>query len=258
MRPFACLLVGASVILALSLPLSIPAAKAEGEWCGGDTAQDWICPIEGTVYAAKRPLRLQLPVPINNRRLVTGVQSSARLTFGDQANCTLNEVSEVFPDGLRADTIFTQRRGSASCWNRLPSRVRIGCGHTERCPIELRADGSFLYESPPPSGATASSVTISRQRVQVVSCQGFVEVTVRTPGGVRRASGGGSSESRLVIEIVVVTKTIERRGVVISEEFAKISSVVRDPSVDDCESSAVQEEEEVVSPSGPPRRSITG
>lgn len=248
MRPLACLSVGVSVILVLSLLLSTSVAKAEGDWCGGDTAQDWICPLEGSVYAAKRPLRLQVPVPINNRRLATGVQSSARLTFGDRANCTLNEVSEVIPDGLRGDAIFTQSRGSASCWNRLPSRVRIGCGRIDRCPIELRADGSFLYKSPPPSGATASSVTVRRQRVQVVSCDGFVEVTVRAPGGVQRASGGGSSESRLVIGVVVVTKTIERRGGVTSEEFAKVSSVVRDPSVEDCESSAVQEEEEVVSP----------
>jgi len=248
MRPFACLLVGTSVILALSLLVSTSAAKAEGEWCDGDTVQDWVCPLEGTVYAAKRPLRLQLPVPINNRRLVTAVRSSARLTFGDRATCTLNEVSEIFPDGLHPDTIFTQRRGSASCWSRRPSRVGIACGRTERCPTELRADGSFLYKSFPPSGATASSVTIRRQRLQVVSCQGFVEVRVLTPGGIQKASGGGSPESRLVIEIVVVTKTIERRWGVVSEEFAKIRSIVRDPRLEECESSAVREEEEVVRP----------
>jgi hypothetical protein len=199
------------------------------------------------VYAAKRRLRPELPVPINNRRLTTAELSSARLAFGGQANCTLGELSEIYPGGEHADGIFTQRRGSASCVSSRPSRVRIACGRTERCPTELRANGTFLFKSFRPD-ATGSTVTIKRQRIQVVSCEGFVEVRVVAPGGVQKASGGGSAGSSVVITIVVTSRTVEKPWGVMIEEYAKVESVVRDPSPEECESSAVREEEEVVKP----------
>ena len=248
MYPHGCRLAGALFILTLVATVSTPVAKAEGEWCGGDATRDWVCPLEGSVYAAKRLLRPQLPVPINNRRLATLARSSAHLTFGDRARCTLGELSEVFPGGLHTDSIFTQRRGSASCWSNGRSQVGIACRRHERCPTEVRADGTFLFKSYPPSGATPSMVTVKRQRLQVVSCQGSVEVRVVTPSGVQKASGGGSAGSRLVIEIEVFSKLVERPWGVVSEEFATIKSEGRAPALEECEGSAVQEEEEIVRP----------
>lgn len=239
--------IGICVALSWCSLASSRAADPESGWCGEDTTKDWVCPTQGSVYAVNRLLRPELPVPINDRRLTTFRSSSARLAFGDQANCALGELSQIYPGGKYPDTIFTQRRGSASCVSSRPSRVRIACGRVERCPTELRANGAFLFKTLS-LGATASTVTIKRQRIQIVSCQGFVEVRVFTPGGVQEASGGGSAGSSLVITIVVTSKVVERSWGVVSEEFATVKSVARDPNPEECESSAVQEEEEVVRP----------
>ncbi len=236
------------LVLGALMVVSVSVAGAEGEWCGGDTAVDWVCPMQGTVYAAKRALRPELPVPINGRRLVTSSLASARLSWEDKAYCSLGELSEILPGGLYANSIFTQRRGSASCWSDHPSRARIACGRSNRCSTELRADGSFLFTSSPPTRAAASTVKIRRQRIRIVSCEGFVEVTVDSPAGRQRASGGGTAGSRLVIEIVVISKRTEKPWGIVIEEVARITSETEYSVLEECESSAVQEAEETVRP----------
>jgi hypothetical protein len=228
--------------------VSVPVADAGGEWCGEDVVRDWVCPLQGTVYAAGRTLRPELPVPINGRRVATASLSSAKLSFKDSANCTLGESSEIFPGGVYANSLFTQRRGSASCWSTRPSRVRIACGGVDQCSTELRAAGSFLFTSTTPTRAVASMTTVRRQRIRIISCDGFAEVKVETLGGVERASAGGSSLSRVVIEIVIVSKRIEKPWGYVIVQTSKVTSEARVPDLQECENSTVAEMEEAVRP----------
>lgn len=238
---------GVLLVLAASILCALPGSAAADEWCGSDSTVDWVCPQEGSVYAGPRLLRPELPVPINNRRLSTRRLSSAKLAFEDQANCTLGARSRIYPGGRRDDSIFTQERGSASCVSSEPSSVHIACRRREPCPTELRADGTFLFMSPQPK-ATASSVTVRRQRIHIVSCDGFVEVRVHFGGEVQEAAGGGSPGSVVVITVVLKSRTVAEPWGGGYEESAVIKSKAVSPGPEGCESTAVQEEEETISP----------
>jgi hypothetical protein len=239
------------VVLLYGSHLQSVEARASGEaWCGLDSTTDWVCPLAGGVFAEGHQLSPESAVPMRNRKIVTRARSSARLTFGDQANCTLDEYSVIFPRSGKPDTLFTQKRGSASCVSSRPGRVRIMCGPVEPCPTELRAKGEFLYKTLRPEAATASWTRTRRRRIEVVSCDGFIEVRVESPGGVHYASGGGSPGSRTAIVIEVISKTVRSPWGVSVSEYASVRSngEAGTPAAEECEASFSQEAEDTVTP----------
>jgi hypothetical protein len=243
------LVVGAALSLGWRLQ-PLERAGAEEAWCGTDPTSDWVCPLSGSVFAARRRLAPEVAAPLSGSRLTTGPGSAAHLTFRDQANCTLNESSLIFPRVGRPDTLFTQKRGSASCESSRPGRVRIYCGPVEPCPTELRAQGEFLFKSLRPPGAQAASTTTRRRRIVIVACDGLIEVWVKTPGGTQYASGGGSSPNRLEIVIEVVSKVVRSRwgGSVYQSGKVVSKGEAGTEAAQDCEASFSQEEESTVMP----------
>jgi hypothetical protein len=245
-----CVIVIASLMLSIAFGEfpSVAEADSQGAWCGDDATKDWVCPTQGAVFASKHLLRQAVAVPINDRVLATAQESSAHLAFGELANCTLEEASKIAPWGEHANSLFTEYRGDASCVSSGLSRVAIDCNRAQRCPAEMRADGTFLFKGFPPSGATASVTTIRRQRIMMESCSGFIEARVLTPDGVEEANGTGSPGVYVIIEIVVTSRVVEKSWGTSVEEFAKVKSEAESRTPGECASSAVQEEEEVVRP----------
>ncbi len=223
---------------------------AEEAWCGSDPTNDWVCPLSDGVFAEKRQLAPEVASPLTVRRLVTGPGSAANLTFRDQANCTLEESSVIFPRSGRPDTLFTQKRGSAFCENSRPGRVRIYCGPVEPCPTELRARGKFLFKSLRPPGAQASSARTTRRRIVIVACDGLIEVWVRAVDGTEYMAGKGSPLDRLEIIVEVITKRVRSRWGAYIEETARVVSKNEAGSAvaEDCEASFSEEKEDTVTP----------
>jgi hypothetical protein len=218
--------------------------------CGVDQTIDWVCPLQGVVVAKRRQLYSPGTFPILNRRLITGRGSAARLAFRDQATCTLGESSVIFPRKGMADTLFTQKRGSASCSSVRTANIGILCGRVERCPAELRGDGDFLYKSLRPRGAQASGARVIRRRIEVVSCDGFIEVLVRTRNGLSRASGSGSPGHRVRIVVDVISKVVRTRfGVSIySYGSSRTIGEAGTPAAEECEASFAQRSEDTFTP----------
>lgn len=207
------------------------------------TERDWVCPLQGSVLVKGSPLGLERITPLTKKRLTTWPGSFARLTFKGQANCFLGESSEIFPrTGRHSDALFSQMRGSASCLSSEPGSVRIACSADEQCPIEMRANGEFLFKSKVPPPARTSSVTTSRQLISIVSCSGFVEARVKLPGGSAHAFGTGTPGTRFVIVIRVVTRRAVWPWGASEESFAFVRSEGTSPGPADCVDSFVEEQ----------------
>jgi hypothetical protein len=206
--------------------------------------------VQGAVFAEGHLLSLESIAPVRDRRIVTRAQSTARLTFKDQAECTLDEYSVIFPRSGKRDALFTQKRGSASCVSSRPGRVRISCNPVEPCPTELRADGEFLFKTLRPPGAVASWARTRRQRIEIVSCDGFIEVRVESRDGVHYASGGGSPDNRSEIVIEVVSKTVRTPWGVSLYEYGSVKSKgeAGTAAAQECEASFSQEAENTFTP----------
>lgn len=237
----------ALVAMALCLhwePSEAPASA--GTWCGVDQATDWVCPLQGAVFAKRRMLYPGVIAPLRNRRLATGRRGAARLSFRDQANCTLYASSLIFPRVGRPDALFTQKRGSAACVSSRPGSVRILCSPVEPCPTEMRARGEFLFKTLRRRAARASRVTTRRHRIEIVSCDGFIDVRVRTRGGFSRASGGGSPGSRQEIVIDVISRVVRTAFGVSIARYGTVrsSGEAGTPAAEECEASFSQQVED--------------
>jgi hypothetical protein len=196
-----------------------PAAVAAGDpWCGVSTAFDWVCPRWGQVFAEQELLgRGEARVAAERKAITTAAHSEARLSFADQANCTLYESSRIYtrPEIGRSRTLFAQPWGESSCVSlRGGNSLSVLCGEGEiRCPVKVKMkQGKYLtrYSAQQTAGATASGV--SRRRTTLVACTGFIRVRVETEGGFVEASGRASGDYRYVAVVEEVTATGESEG----------------------------------------------
>jgi hypothetical protein len=186
----------------------IPAGRA---WCGNPN-KDWVCRWRGRAYAAaaleqgqllprRRPRRVD-----PGTRIATAPDGLARITFRDEANCTVGGGSEEGSEVVarwEPDVMLRQISGDFACSSAASKApVESFCNQDGNdCAMRLQARGTFLTQLGAPSGATASLTERLHRHAQLVVCSGFVRVTVDGETGGGEAFGASSGRSRFVITL---------------------------------------------------------
>lgn len=231
-------LVAVGVLSTTALRTPPQAGAARGPWCGASTAFDWICPRRGQTFVEQELLpRRRATVAAEQKAITTAPRSEARLSFADQANCTLFESTRIYtrPEQGRSQTLFAQPWGESECNSlRAGSSVSVLCGSIEiRCPVKVKMkEGKYLTRYSAQDTASTSSGSVSRRRSTLVACSGgYIRVRVEIEGGFAEAAGGASGNFRYVVVVEEVTTTTESEGAVETETSLEVEfdGVLRGP-----------------------------
>jgi hypothetical protein len=233
-------------------------------WCGPSHKADWVCGWEGTNWLtppnmAEQSLPLRGPMRLpKGSKVKAAADGKARLTFHAKAHCTVggksDEVSEVVVR-WEPDVLMRQISGDSSCTIRgEEAPVTTFCEASDtRCPVRIRARGTFLLQGPGPyAGAVASLSESFARHARLVICDGVVGVKIE--GEKEEVVGRADGLNRFVITIDEALAHAEVEvnspaGSASAEATASIISVsvigtVRGPGP--CNASSVQEQEESV------------
>jgi hypothetical protein len=193
------------------------ARAASQRWCG-NTARDWVCRWQGAVYTAAPSEKGRLLPRRRARRVHPGTRIAtapnglARLTFRDEANCTVGgggeERSEVVAR-WEPDVLLRQISGDYACSSSAAKPpVESFCDQDgSKCAMRLRSRGTYLARLAGPPEATAWFTESVLRHAQLVVCSGFVRVEISSEFGGGEAFGSASGNSRFVI---TVTERVER------------------------------------------------
>lgn len=212
-------LLSAAVVLGLTLlqtasPLTGAAAARPGGstgWCGPSPRADWACGWKGEGFLTPRglpeqPLLLRRPLPLPMESRVRVVPTgSARLSFRAEAHCTVGgksaEASEVVTR-WEPDVLMRQISGDSSCTIRgKAAPVTTFCeASEERCPVRIRALGTFLLQGPEPLPEALASLSESVERhARLVICDGVARIKIEDEP--EEAVGRADGPNRFVITI---------------------------------------------------------
>lgn len=182
-------------------------------WCGPSERADWACGWEGTSVltppeGTERSLPLRNPLPLPERsRVTTAPSGSARLTLRSEAHCTVGGTG-ARPSQVdvrwEPDVLMRQISGDSSCTvagRQAP--VTTFCDASEvRCPVRIRAEGTYLLRGPGPLSDAFASTTGTEEfarHARLVICDGVARVKVR--GEDEEAFGSANGHERFVIAI---------------------------------------------------------
>lgn len=179
--------------------------------------------------------------------VTTAPRSLARLTFKNQARCTLGglALSRIF---VRAEesSLFTQEQGYSSCTSLHGGQpINVLCKPDEPCGAEVRARGTYLVKIPPPA-ATISATEIVRRVARVVVCSGFVRVRIERDGSYSESTGRSSGINRYVLLIEETFRNTDHDNLNEREITLDTSVVGNQPGPGDCADPAVEEQQETV------------
>ncbi|HYJ22826.1 MAG TPA: hypothetical protein VEW07_12500 [Solirubrobacterales bacterium] len=230
-------------------------------WCGGSETSDWVCRWLGGVFSGlgetpPQPLPWRRARPVSqSTRVFTAANGLARLSFGNEAHCTVgggsDQPSEIVAR-WESDVLMRVVRGDASCTAASPRPAsEFFCdASTGPCSLKVRARGTYIAQLEPPPEALASLTESFHRHARLVVCSGFIRVEV--DGG--EALGSVSGRNRFVI---TVDETVERTEdeTVTPNGSSKVSSSASGASIDvvgtipgrgQCASSFVQSQERTV------------
>lgn len=224
----ACLVpVAALAIVLLGGAADAPLAQAFGNgpfdrassWCGRSVARDWACREKGSAYAGSGPDALR-PLPrrgarpvFEGERVATAAGASARLSFRDEAHCTLGGGTELPSEAVTRwgeDVLMLQLSGDSVCSSpKAGDRVETFCNPTgTACPVRIRGRGTVLTRVVAPE-AIVSLTESFRRFARITICSGFFRVWIVGESGQTEseAAGGSSGNGRFVI---TVEESLER------------------------------------------------
>jgi hypothetical protein len=264
-RPAAMLLaLAGTLVLCLAQPAHSSAwpgkfFDASPAWCGSSGASDWVCRWRGHTYIddellPKRQARL---LPAGPARVYTPLSSLARLTFRNQARCTIgggNLPSEVITRW--EDTLLKQISGDASCTNlKTGQPIETLCDdRREQCSGEVRARGTFISHVVPPPEATASLTEAFYRKVRIVVCAGSVRARVENDSSFSEGGGSATGGNRFVITMeetrnVTSDETVTEAGTAVvnsKSSSVKVNVIGTMPGPGPCASSFVEEQEHTI------------
>lgn len=255
-----------AVAVALSVAATSARAAPGNGWCGPSDLADWVCGWEGESVLTppaqpEEPLRLRSTVALpRGARVKTAPGSRAHLTFRSQANCAVGGKSGG-PSEVVArwepDVLMRQIVGDSVCTIRgRQAPVTTFCEPSERkCPVLIRAEGTYLLEGPGALPNALSTVVEEQQfsrHGRLVVCNGTARIKVR--GEQEEAFGSADGHDRFVIEIdeayayaaVEVNLPGESGSASAFASIVNLTVVGTVPGPGVCQSSVVHEEERSV------------
>jgi hypothetical protein len=219
---------------------AFPGVDFGARWCGHDASRDWVCHQRGAVYQNGSLISRDRAVVANEGQISTASLSKARLSFRNQAICTLEESSEIYPRYGPTNSLYSQERGASSCTSPRGKSIRLLCGRREGCPAQVRTRGTSLFKVFDTAAARSSAVEDVHRQARIVSCSGFIKVIVAN-GEVFQ--GGSNGRNRFVVVITESRRVTSEEGFEEAEESLEVTLSGRIPGRGDCRDRLVREQE---------------
>jgi hypothetical protein len=198
-------------VVVLGVAVARPEAVA-AEGCGVDAGRDWLCRDAGEVHLGVSTVRGTGPRQVQPKeRVWVGPAGAARMTYGEQAVCSLGAVSmpTVLVSRYRG-SLFLQRNGSTTCQSLLGQGDRFGvfCRRTTLCPVEVSVTGRVLTEWRPRPPGNARLAYPRNREIRLWFCATSYRVAVRRGGRGSESSGeAGGSSSLPELALVRIVET---------------------------------------------------